>query len=442
MRSIPLFSMLMVCLPAVAQTTINSVANGLFYFPTTWDCTCIPTPHNGQNVVISHTVTLNENLGVYGGALTILEGGALLQDAQPRAMHVNEEGQLLNEGELSVASLWVQDGSWLNTGISTTPLLANTGIITNEGAMLVPDSMYNAGYFQNEAAASLFTSTFYNADTLNNYGSITGVDSLTNAGSLLNAVDAIMECDSALNIGTLHNLGNWTSVALLNANELNNEGEFQAMDLMNVADLNNWGQLVLAENMSNLGTMTNHSGGSITLGGSFLNTSQIPPEEFGTALFNTHGTLSISGNWYNYAIIDGEAPGAIVVQDTTFNFGTLTGNWDLCDMSPLATTPPLIDHDFGIVGDSITFCSTTGIEADRLVPLKLYPNPASTHVTIGSDGWPLGDPRVLDIAGRTVAGIQLNHNTDAVTINIDHLSAGVYTVVTSGRTLPARLVIE
>ena len=89
----------------VAGQTITSVSNGLFYFPTTWDCLCIPAPQSGQNVVIDHLVTLNNAIGVYGGTLTIHGQGALLQDGTPRQLHVNNGGSVVNDAVAAMSQI-------------------------------------------------------------------------------------------------------------------------------------------------------------------------------------------------------------------------------------------------------------------------------------------------------------------------------------------------
>ena len=438
MRPIQLSILLLCTAPAIAQSTINSVANGLFYFPATWDCSCIPTPHTGQNVVISHVVTMNEDIGVYGGDLTITAQGQLVEDAVSRAIHVNEGGNMLIEGEITVSSLWVQDGTLLNSGSGNILMLANNGLITNQGDMIVPDSMWNDGLFLNQA--SLTVGSFLNSDTLDNSGSITGVDSISNTGTLINAADGTLDCDSVLNIGDVQNLGSWTSQAMLTSGSFNNAGTLVLNDLMNTLDLTNSGEMSIGGSVTNMGTFNNLLGGNITVNEYFLNASELPPVEVGTALFNAHGDMQVNDSWFNFAIMGGTAPGSITVQDTTLNAGVLQGDWDLCDLSPTVSQLPNIDLNFGTVGDSLTFCFTTAIPEASSTSLRIHPNPASDLVLIENRDRPIQQLRITDLSGRLLHKIAAPHS-GPISIDVSRFSIGIYLITVDG-SAPIKLVIE
>ncbi len=323
-----------------AQTR-TSVANGLFYFPTTWDCMCVPSPHTGESIVINHAVTLNNAIGVYGGSLTVNGSGSLTQDATPRDMHVNNSGSVTVHGSLTVDRLWVQNGSFVNNGTSTIRTFANEMTLSNSGTVNVPDSMYNVGTLTNSPSGTINVSTFYNDNVMNNGGQVLNVDSMTNAGTMTNYALAVIEVDSATNTGTFQNDGSFSVIALTNTGGWTNVGTLDFSDMLNFGSFINNGSLQGAGNLGNLSDFTNNASGTIDLSVSFLNTDQYPPQPNGTnAIFSNTGTVTVGDSWYNFAIIQGDAPGSFTVQDSTVNYGALTGSFDLCDLTPTTVTPP------------------------------------------------------------------------------------------------------
>ncbi|MBZ0205028.1 MAG: hypothetical protein K8H89_01795 [Flavobacteriales bacterium] len=430
----------------VAGQTITSVSNGLFYFPTTWDCLCIPAPQSGQNVVIDHLVTLNNAIGVYGGTLTIHGQGALLQDGTPRQLHVNNGGSVVNQGTFTVDQAWVQNGSINNTGTATIHTFLNEQTLTNAGLILGVDSFLNNGAITNGTAAIIEVGTFQNNDQLHNLGTIQHVDSLFNTGWLHNDADAMLQVDSLLNTGTLINDGTMQLISMMNAGGQTNGGTINANDLLNTGTFENHGSMLCGGSLANMGNMTNHPDAEMQIEASFLNADQDPPVPFGQALFTNNGSVQVDHSWYNFAHIAGDAPGSFVVQDSTVNAGALTGTFDLCDLSPQTTVPPIIDLNIGTVEPGITYCTIpSGIGAtQRSEPLLRFD--PTTRILIlerPQQTWRNARVRVHDALARMVRDLSIQ-GTTSIQLDLSTLRAGTYLVtVTShgGTPWTTRLVL-
>lgn len=416
--------------PVCSAQTRTSIANGLFYFPTTWDCFCIPSPHTGESIVINHAVTLNNSIGVYGGSLTVNGSGSLVQDATPRDMHVNNNGSVAVHGSLTVDRLWVQNGSFNNQGTATVRTFANEATMNNDGTVNVPDSFYVsvAAFLTNGAQGTINVSTFYTQGTFNNHGQVLNVDSMTNAGVLTNSLDALIEADSVTNTGTLNNNGQFNAIALTNTGGWTNTGTLGFTDMLNFGSFINNGSMQGAGSLGNLGDFINNGSGTIDLGVSFFNADQIPPQPGGTsAMFSNTGTVTVGDSWYNFAIVQGVAPGSFTVQDSTVNHGTLIGTFDLCDLTPTTVTPPIIDFDFGTVDAGITYCSlVTDVHGPAMNAHTLSPNPATDLLTVA---FPTVRADVvlslLDMTGRTVLEQRIA-SIDRHAMDISGLSPGMY----------------
>lgn len=436
MRTILLTSLLAFSTATGADAqTRTSIANGLFYFPTTWDCMCVPSPHTGDSIVIDHAVTLNNSIGVYGGSLTINANGSLTQDATPRDMHTNNNGSVTIHGSMTIDRLWVQEGSFENQGTATIRTFANEDALTNFNEINVADSMYNAGILTNGLGATMNVSTFYNVNTLDNSGHILNVDSMTNSGSLVNHESAVVEADSVTNDGTLTNSGQFSVIALTNLGDWDNYGLLSFVDMANLGQFYNHGSILGSGRFGNFTDFYNLADASMWLGISFLNADQFPAQPNGTvANFRNHGTVDLDGHWYNFAIIEGEASGSFTVQDSTVNYGTLIGTFDLCDLTPTTVTPPIIDFDFGTVDAGITYCDiVTGVEMFGQNGFTVFPNPTDGQVSINvpSASGQIFRVRMTDAIGRTVleSGMALSGPT---VLNLSSLTSGFYVLSVEG----------
>ncbi|MCF8258353.1 MAG: T9SS type A sorting domain-containing protein [Flavobacteriales bacterium] len=413
-----------------AQAQITSVNNGFFYYPATWDCMCVPSPHTGQSVIINHAVTLNNDIGVYGGSVTINASGSLTQDGTPRDMHLNN-GTLVNHGSLTLDRLWAQNGSFDNQGTATIRTFANEDDLNNDGITNVADSMYNDGVLTNGASAVMNVSTFYNNDLLTNNGQILNVDSMTNSGTFTNAIGAVVEVDSATNTGTFDNSGHFDVWAFTNTGTWDNYGLLDFVDMANFGVFNNHSSIVGTGRFGNFTDFYNLAGASMVVNISFINADQYPAQPNGTvANFRNHGTVDVGDSWYNFAIVQGDAPGAFTVQDSTVNYGSLIGTFDLCDLTPTVTTPPIIDHDFGTADLGITYCDVvTGFSSADTDGFSMFPNPASGQVALNlPDIESNVRVRILDAMGRCVMDGMIVGSSSA-TLDVSGLSAGIYAVM-------------
>jgi len=414
---------------STAQTR-TSIANGLFYFPTTWDCFCVPSPHTGESIVINHAVTLNNAIGVYGGSLTINGSGSLIQDATPRDMHVNSAGEVTVHGTLTIDRLWVQNGSFENQGTSTIRTFANEMTLNNSGTINVPDSLYNSptAFLTNGTPGTINVSTFYTEGTFNNYGQVLGVDSMTNSGTFTNHLSGTVMADSATNTGSFNNNGQFNVIALTNTGGWTNTGSLGFADLLNFGSFMNNGSMQGAGSLGNLGDFINNGTGTIAVDVSFFNADQIPPQPGGTtAMFGNSGTVTVGDSWYNFAIVHGSAPGSFTVQDSTVNYGILIGTFDLCDLTPTVVTPPIIDFDFGTVDAGITYCDlVTDAHLPTMDTFTMFPNPATDLLTVT---FPAVRTDVvlslLDMTGRRMLEQRIT-STDRHTLDVSSLSPGMY----------------
>ena len=144
--------------------TANSIANGNWMNPFTWDCTCVPLP--GYTVTINHNVSLDTSLYISSGGITINSGASLLENNTTRDIWVNG-GSLANNGTLTLHYLWTNTGTFSNSGIITLRSFLNNINFTNAGTIQNLDSMYNTG-------------------TIINNGNFLTIDSITNAGTFTN----------------------------------------------------------------------------------------------------------------------------------------------------------------------------------------------------------------------------------------------------------------
>lgn len=416
---------------AVAQTR-TSVANGLFYFPTTWDCMCVPSPHTGESIVINHAVTLNNAIGVYGGSLTVNASGSLTQDATPRDMHVNNNGSVFIQGGLTIDRLWVQSGNFENQGTSTIRTLANEMTLTNSSTINVADSLYNAGTLTNSPSGTINVSTFYNDNVMINGGQVLNVDSMTNAGTMTNSAFAVIEVDSATNTGGFQNDGSFSVIALTTTGSWTNVGTLDFSDMLNFGSFMNNGILQGAGSLGNLGDFSNNTSGTIDLGVSFFNTDQIPPQPGGmTAMFSNTGTVTVGDSWYNFAIVQGVAPGSFTVQDSTVNYGTLIGTFDLCDLTPTTVTPPIIDFNFGTVDAGITYCGIIiGVDDQEPEGMTVFPNPTEGIVNLRFTGPTDAVLTLTDMTGRDVLTSAVRGQS-TFSLDLGHLPSGMYVLRTT-----------
>jgi hypothetical protein len=135
-----------------------------------------------------------------------------------------------------------------------------------------------------------------------------------------------------------------------------------------------------------------------------------------------------------------------VVQDSTVNAGALTGTFDLCDMSPQTTVPPIIDINLGTVEPGITYCNLpSGVgSTPRSVPLfRFDPTTRILILERPQQTWRNARVRVHDALAHMVRDLSIQ-GTTSIQLDLSTLRAGVYLVtVTSPADSPwtTRLVL-
>ncbi|XOV68383.1 MAG: T9SS type A sorting domain-containing protein [Fluviicola sp.] len=195
--------LLLTLLPIGAfSQTINSVQNGDFFNPFTWDCACIP--QNGMTVNIDHDVVLNLDIAYTSGSIIINSGASLIEDATDRAFWVDGTGTLTNNGTFTshlllvspnaditntgnmpnLDSVWVQ-GTLTNSGfISALDVLNDeTSNFDNQSEVSIANNFNNQGYFYIAPSASVEVGNDFsncNLQTLYAYMENDGIMCITN----------------------------------------------------------------------------------------------------------------------------------------------------------------------------------------------------------------------------------------------------------------------
>ncbi len=404
--------------------TINSTSNGLYYMPTTWDCFCIPT--QSMNININHQVTLNNNLGM-SGSITIGASGTLVQDGTPRSGQFSS-GTFINNGQFSIDRLNLVGGTFTNGGTANIRAYANYTQATNNGSVLGTDTLYNMGTYVNNG--TLNHTVVYTGVSLQNNGTITGADSLYNAGTLNNAVGAVISCDSLYNDNTMTNDGIVQHVAFTNAGNYTNNGSVNFNSMTNIGTFDNHGQLAGTWSMTNASVFNNYIDGTVNLDVSFLNSSLTMPP-LPVAVFTNNGTVTIGDSWYNFESVTGGPSGSWTVQDSSVNYGSMTGSFSFCDLTPQTLNFPVVDFNFGTVDPTVSFCQLVGVDVtDVDARASLFPNPAHDAITVRlPDPYASVSISVYDMIGRQILPTRTHRPDNGVLkIDVSTLPRGLYSI--------------
>jgi hypothetical protein len=413
-----IYTLTLLCLSVLTATAqITSVANGNFYYPTTWSCMCVPTSGT-DDLTINHTVTLNNDLQLLaGGSITINSSGSLLQDIPSRDFLLNG-GTFINNGDFSIDRMLGQSGSFGNTGTAAIRTFANYLDFGNSGTINNVDSLYNDGYIDNNGIIDV--GTFYNDSVLDNYGSFPAVDSLTNAGTMTNYAGAVIDADSMTNTGAFTNNGWLYTGALYNTGNYTNNNYHSFYWLTNGGVLNNVDSMVGGASMWNIEDFTNHASGVITLGGNFYNGDTLNFD----ASFVNDGVVEIAMSWFNTDDVSGNTPGYFIIQDSTANIGTMSGSFDFCDLTPTATVAPFVDFNSGTADANITWCIMVSQDEPVAESFSIYPNPASNIIALTSLISSNLLATVYDYSGRELFSATLNSSKNEM--DVSSLTTGIY----------------
>ena len=107
------------------------------------------------------------------------------------------------------------------------------------------------------------------------------------------------------------------------------------------------------------------------------------------------------------------------MQDTSYNSGTMTGDFDFCDATPPGGSP-FIDINIGTVDPQITYCTATGIISTDLSGLIIYPNPTTGLVRFGSKNQFI---EVYTIDGKLIIDDYDNQ------VNLEKFKSGIYYLI-------------
>ncbi len=318
----------------------NSVRDGNWSDPTTWDCNCVP----GINslATINDSVTLDVSRTYAYGNITINAGGKLIQDAAGNRNIIFVGGSFVNYGEAEFTNFHI------STSNST---LIQDGIMRVRTFTSLID-LYNTGTIEVD-------SIYLNGQTTNN-GVISGL-TLLNDSVFLNA--------ERLNVNKVTNRQEFNNTNYFECNTLNNLSLFTNEDTMIVN-----GDFWNAHQFFN-GNINNMA--YVEVGNDFLS------DNTGDSTFlQNQAYFKVLGNWHNTGDVIGNTSGYFIVSNNSGNTGTMIGFFDFCDLTPPANYP-FIDFNSGAIDPNISWCAGLNInDGLKQSELTIYPNPTSNNFTI------------------------------------------------------------
>lgn len=365
----------------IFSQTINSVSNGNFLMPTTWDCTCVPSA--GYNINVNHTVTMTTSWLQTGGTITVNVGGTLTQDATNRTIAFNG-GNLVNNGTVTFSKMAVL-----------------TGPLTNSGTLNANDSL-----FINAAVT--------NTGTINSANYLNGAD-LTNSGNI--------NVTNLLNDGAIDNAGSISTIDFYNNNTVTNTEVIGfSNNCTNDGILIN--ELVFGGgiNFTNLGTLYNNSNGNINVWGNCTNGDSLN----NYAHWYNNGFTSIWNDFTNLDTLDGISGGAFCIGGLSSNFGAVIGDFDIC-----SRYNGTFDLNMGTIANGITFCTLgftcwENIENSSISTINLFPNPVKEYLAIQFNGFISNKAiQIVNSCGQIVFEKEIN-GVEELIINRNNLPSGLY----------------
>lgn len=366
MKKIVLFFAAIGYFVTIHAQTANSISNGNWLNPTTWDCMCIPTP--GYTVMISHNVSLDTDFACSTGSITIQNSGSLIQNTSNRNLWIYGSAYLTNGGTLTVDNILYEgnDGSLINNGTINAGSIHITSGLQNGIGTINADSLFNSGLLENAGTINLIA--------------------ITNDSLFLN----------------------------------NSSGNLIFSNFSNFGIFQNNGWLTGSNSMWNQGQVINQINGKITIENDFLNRNLTTMD----ATFDNSGWLIVQDSWYNFDTIKGNVSGYIQVADSSVNNGTMKGNFDFCDLTPPASAP-YVDFGTGIVEAGITWCTQQSLNEVGEIAIDLFPNPTSDflHITIST----ISKETILLIfntMGQLMTSTVVNENN--LSIDVSALPKGYY----------------
>jgi len=135
------FLALLVLCTFTANSQVNSIANGDWTTPGTWDCACVPNASSGL-ITIGHNVTVSTAISADQVFVNI--GGAVI---------------ISNTGALTIQDGAGNDLELFNDGLDYGFLTVNGTLIVNNGAVVVGTDQANANFNANSIYRHLYTTT-------------------------------------------------------------------------------------------------------------------------------------------------------------------------------------------------------------------------------------------------------------------------------------------
>ncbi len=359
----------------------NSVRDGNWSDPNTWDCSCVP----GINslATINDSVTLDVSRTYAYGNITINAGGKLIQDATGNRNIIFVGGSFVNYGEAEFTnfhistsnSTLVQDGIMRVRTFTSYVNVQNTGTIEMDSMYLNCETV-NSG---------LITGGIILSDSVfTNYERVV-VSKLTNREEFQNA--NYFECDNLTNFSLFWNIDTmivngdfWNADKFLN-------GQFSPNAYIEIG--NNF--------------LSDNSGDSTIL--------------------ENQAYFKVLGNWNNTGNVYGNASGYFVVSNSSGNTGTMNGPFNFCDLTPPVTFP-FIDLNTGTIDPAIVWCTAIGLKNYSIInEVSIFPNPNSGSFVVTSNS--KERLNLIDELGRTLFVITLSENNNFKE-EIKSLQNGVY----------------
>lgn len=368
------------------KQTITSVNNGLWLMPTTWDCTCVPTP--GSDIVINHDVTLNTDFAYTSGSITVNSGASLSPDASMRSIGMTG-GSITNNGTFEIDRLG-----------------ATAGTITNTNTMILNQSFLNGGTFTNT-------------------GIVDQLDSLQNNGTINNNSDGTIESIYLWNDGTLKNDGHLDLMFFLNTLSYSGTGVIYSSHFYNVGTAVTEDSVIIDVDFLNSGTLHNTANNPFLVANDFMNEDST----YHDAVFINDGFVHIGNNFTNGDSLKG-TEGSFCIAVYSANLGVIDGSVDICDLTPMAG-PPYIDVNMGTIGANVTSCThscNVGIDenSNTSTLVDVFPNPYSsaTTFTINTASPENSTLTIYDLTGNAI--IHKSFGNEGKIIVNKELPAGIY----------------
>ncbi len=346
MKSIILFLLLFSVMTISGQSTITSISNGIFSYPSTWDCIC--SPSDGDDIHINHNVTLDFDFIYNSGSISV--NGNLLSDSPTRSLTVNG-GWFYNAGNIFLGNFNHSSGSFTNDGNITIDYnfkSTNNVNTQNFGWLNIHDSLYV------DSSASILNANILDAQNINNCGIISNTASMS--GSAFS------------NSGTYVGIGTWgIGFGILTINN----------NIFNTGTISNSFNIVTYGDIYNCGVISNENDTSNIFAEKIFNSDTISGD---TARITNNGEIKVKHNFLNTGLMNGN--GNYCIGDSSINSGSVMGALTFCD-----STGFVFDINTGTIDATVSFCSSPcqltildSREYSNANSTSVYPNPFSNQV--------------------------------------------------------------